>query len=770
MSAPGRRGRSLEGSFTLSFAFLIVVSLAGTMWIVHSRTRGVLLAALESRGQAVAQSIGAVATPSLLAYNYAALQVAAERAVGGDVAYVVIHDKEGQVAGVAGRPPEAPGEGPPDGDPLTALQSRRLLVPDPAGPRIEVLEAVVPVHVDGVDEPWGTVRVGMRAAPVEAALHRLDLELVVIGLLLAAGAVGVGRWLARRISRPLRRLVEGTEALSSGDTSHRIPVSGPRELAELAQSFNTMVDRLRDKAFESTAYQQELAELNATLEQQVRRRTRELAESEAQYRSVVEHSPDSILIVQRGRVRFVNQAFEQIFRIPARDALAAGFALESLFDESCRSTLADRLEAWEEGRPQGPAMLVTLPHGGRPRELELRGSPIEFGSAPAAGCMLVDVTETRRLQAQLEDAQRLRALGELSSGVAHDFNNLLGAILGRAQLLRGRELGETVDSSLAVIERAARDGRETVRRIQEFARTRVDRPVDAVDLGQALLDALEMTRTFWTSDASRRNAHVDIVERVERGTVIRGNDHELREVFTNLIINAVDAMPDGGTLTLACRRDGEQVVADLEDSGRGMPEEVRRHLFDPFFTTKGPSGTGLGMSVVYGIVTRHDGTIDVTSSPGCGTRFTLSFPAADGVVAEADGADEGEPDAPRPRGRILVIDDEQPIADLLEDALSGDGHEVEVALSAPEGVRLAGERPFDLVLTDLGMPEMSGWEVASRIRSRENAPPVVLVTGWGTTITQDEIDEAGVLAVVHKPFEIAELLRTAGAALARRRR
>jgi CheY-like chemotaxis protein len=204
---------------------------------------------------------------------------------------------------------------------------------------------------------------------------------------------------------------------------------------------------------------------------------------------------------------------------------------------------------------------------------------------------------------------------------------------------------------------------------------------------------------------------------------------------------------------------GELVRVEVEDNGIGMTEEIRRHLFDPFYTTKGQSGTGLGMSVAYGIITRHDGAVEVETALGSGTRFLLSFPLSDpGRRDDVEEAVIAPPDA-RP-GRILVIDDEQPIAQLLEDVLRDEGHFVEVAVSGEEGLRLAAAGRYDLVLTDLGMPDMSGWEVASRIRARLPGVPVVLVTGWGTTLTQNEIDRSGVAAVVHKPFEIREVVET----------
>ena len=761
------RRRTLERSFAFTTALLVILVISASMLLVRYHVNASLARGLEARGRAVAQSIGAVATPSLLAYNYAALQIAAENAVGeADLVYVAIHDKEGAIAGMARAVAVERTSFPALPESISEPLARDVTVLDERGMKLPLLESVVPVRVDGVDQAWGTVRVGVSYDSIRAELRRLEVAMVLLGFVLAVVAVAVGRSIARRIVAPLQTLVEGTEALSSGNTTYRIPVTGTRELAELAEAFNLMMDRVQEKAGESIAYQNELAQLNATLEAQVRQRTRELEESEAQYRTLVEHSPDSILIVQGDRVRFVNRAFEETFGVCSRVATASEFRLESIFEPGYSEQVMTHLRAWERGDVTSPAMVLARDADQGIRELELRGSRTEYRGNPAAECLLVDMTEAKRLREELEDTERLRSLGELSSGVAHDFNNLLGAILGRVQLLRGSGFDSEVDGQLAVIEQAALDGRETVRRIQEFSRTRTDQPFAPVDLAEIIQDAIEITRTRWKVEAQRRNAVVEVCADLEEDLApILGNATELREVFTNLILNGVDAMPRGGKLKLRCYAWGSQVRAEVEDSGVGMTEAIRRHLFDPFFTTKGQSGTGLGMSVAYGIVTRHEGGIDVQTVVGSGTKFTLEFPAFTGERDECEGEEDAMPALVRP-ARILIIDDEPSIAELLGDALAGEGHTVEIAVSGSEGVELALASRYDLVLTDLGMPDVTGWEVAARIREETPEVPVILVTGWGTTISREEVERSGVAAVVHKPFEIRELLQTTAGVLA----
>ncbi len=755
-------GRTLEQSFSISTALLVLCVIGASMVVIQNRVRANMRRGLEARGAAIAKSIGAVATPSLLAYNYAALQMAAERAAGNDgVVFVAIEDKEGALAGLSGRAPsEAKGR-----NVVASLEDSSQDVEvsrkDGTGSRERVVEVSVPVRVEGVGVPWGRVRVGLSYDIVAAELRDLGIQLFLLGALLAAIAVLCGRWLARRIAAPLQDLAGGTEALAAGDLNHRIPVSGAKELSDLARAFNTMSDRLQEKACESQIFQDALERLNATLEQQVEERTHALKESTVQYKSLVESSPDSILIVQGGTVRFVNLAFTETFGIPESEALCPEFRLSRIFNPSSAALAGGRIAAWERDESPGPVEVLGQDAKGRTRHLELRGSRIEYQGSPAAECLLVDMTESKRLRERLAETEKLRALGELASGVAHDFNNLLGAILGRSQLLRRQGLSPQVDQNLAVIEKAAQDGRETVRRIQEFSRTRRDKNFEPVDLCEVLQDALEITKTRWKDDALLRKVSITPVFDPSVGLRISGNASELREVFTNLILNAVDAMPEGGRLEVSCRAEGDHVIATVADTGVGMTEGVRQNIFDPFFSTKGSSGMGLGMSVVYGIVTRHGGTINVDTAVARGTTFTLTFKATHEILVPVTGSDGAAlPQLLRP-GRILVVDDEPEVSEVVKEVLMMAGHEVDTAISGSVALQMIGLTAYDLVFTDLGMPGMSGWDVAESIHAVKPGLTVALVTGWGTSLDEVEASKRGVSAVVHKPFEIDELLSIA---------
>jgi GAF domain-containing protein/ActR/RegA family two-component response regulator len=372
--------------------------------------------------------------------------------------------------------------------------------------------------------------------------------------------------------------------------------------------------------------------------------------------------------------------------------------------------------------------------------------------------------EVEASQQRVIQGERLRALGELAGGVAHDFNNILAAVIGRAQLLLDQVDEPGLRRQLQVIEQAAMDGARTVRRIQEFTRMRRARPFHSVDVNQIAEEVVEVTRSRWRDEAQAQGVTYDIRLEPEPVGPVAGDPSELREALTNLVFNALDAMPRGGRVTVRTAMDGEHVTCTVTDTGVGMTEEVRRRVFDPFFTTKAEKGTGLGLSLVYGIVTRHGGEVDVQSQPGEGSTFIIRLPVGRGIPS-------GLPAAPLPRAapaRILVIDDEERVRETLVDLLSRQGHTVTACADGRTGLERFRAEPFDLVFTDLGMPRLSGWEVARQVKQCRPQTPVVLVTGWGDQIDPVEARAHGADYLVPKPFQTDEVHAVVARALAGR--
>ena len=357
--------------------------------------------------------------------------------------------------------------------------------------------------------------------------------------------------------------------------------------------------------------------------------------------------------------------------------------------------------------------------------------------------------EVEASQKQLVQAERLSALGEMAAGVAHDFNNLLAVVVGRAEILLAKGQDPNVARDIEIIRTAAWDGAHTVRRIQEFTRTRQTRPAGRVDIPELLRDVVELTRARWKDEAQSRGLAYDVV--VEGGPVppVAGISAELREVFMNLLINGLDAMPGGGQFVFRVSSDAESVIVAAEDTGCGMSDETRRRVLEPFFTTKGARGTGLGLAVSWGIVKRHGGTIEIESTLGMGSVFMIRLPiSVDDLAPEASAS----PSLPGRSGRVLVIDDEMEVRCVLRDMLAPCGHSLLEADSAEAGLALLESEMVDVILTDISMPGMSGWDVAAACQRRFPHIPLGFVTGWGDRLDEQETARAGVRFIVSKPF------------------
>jgi signal transduction histidine kinase/ActR/RegA family two-component response regulator len=368
-----------------------------------------------------------------------------------------------------------------------------------------------------------------------------------------------------------------------------------------------------------------------------------------------------------------------------------------------------------------------------------------------------------RSQAQLVQTERLRALGEMAAGVAHDFNNLLAVILGRSELLLRRVQDPDVAQGLALVRRAAQDGADTIRRIQEFTRTRQSRPFERVTLLDVVREVVELTRPRWKDEAQSQGIQYDVV--VDGDTPpIAGRPEELREVFTNLLRNALEAMPSGGRCRVTLAGGGDAVSVSVSDTGVGMSDDVRRRVFEPFFTSKGPRGSGLGLAVSWSIVSRHGGTIEVQSAPGRGSTFTVRLPIPSALPGAHDPANAG---IVAGSARILIIDDEPEVRGVLADMLTEAGFTVAKAADGVAGLRRCEQERFDLVLTDISMPALSGWDVAAACRQRFPALPIGLVTGWGDQLDPERVGASGIKFVIAKPFRADEVVQEIAKALGR---
>jgi signal transduction histidine kinase len=393
--------------------------------------------------------------------------------------------------------------------------------------------------------------------------------------------------------------------------------------------------------------------------------------------------------------------------------------------------------------------------------------------------LLTTLSELERRDEQLRRSGRLSALGELASGVAHDFNNLLAGILGNTQLLLMDELDVERRRMLDVIEQAAQDGATTVRRIQEFARQSERQAEETVNLVDVIDGALAITRPRWHNLAQREGRDIQVRREISAPLLVNGHAAELRELLINLIINAIDALPSGGDLTLRLleridRLNGVEwtpaapaslatqrrmAVLEVSDSGVGIPPALHERIFDSFYSTKlAGKGSGLGLAMCRQIAARHNGRIELNSAVGQGTTFRVLLPSAQ-QAAQAAPVAEALP--PSPALRVLVVDDDPAVREVLSRVLRRAGHSVIGVASAEEALDRFAPLQYDLLFTDLSLAGMDGATLLQQVRARDPRIAAVIVTGWGK-LEAGQHQMLGAAAVLTKPFNVSQVLQIVG--------
>ena len=480
--------------------------------------------------------------------------------------------------------------------------------------------------------------------------------------------------------------------------------------------------------------------------------------------AAIEQAAEGIVIVDAdGVIEYVNPAFEAKSSFSRAEAvgrdlrsLMTGAALDEYFTNAL--TTAQRGETWQ-GRFGWPRK------DGKVLETDVSASPVRDSSGAIVSfvVLLRDVSDQVALQAQLIQAQKMEAVGRLAGGVAHDFNNLLQAMFSLTQLIHGqRHDPERVATLVRDLEHEVKRGVSLTRQLLLFSRREAARP-ERLDLNEVVGSAATLLRRL-----VRENVIV-AVELARDTLPIEADSGQLDQVLMNLAVNASDAMPEGGRLTIRTgAHDHAQVWLAVEDTGHGIPEEVRERIFEPFFTTKETGkGTGLGLSVAHGIVAQHGGRIELTSSIGQGSTFTVVLPwAVSGAKPAVESASVGGQDLPIGKGeRVLVVEDEDVARGALRDILAALGYEVHAVGCGEEAGELPAEPPFDVLLSDLMLPGIAGPDLARGMKERWPALRVILMSGY----TEDEVVRRGIVEgsvrFLQKPFDMASLAREVRAAL-----
>lgn len=589
-----------------------------------------------------------------------------------------------------------------------------------------------------VEFPMATV-----TAPARAFLLR---TVWIGGLLLVLGAA-MAVPLARRIVAPLRELSAASEAIADGDYAQRVDIAGGGEIGTLADAFNRMA-----------------AEIEAARASDLRRRAAAEAarsHSDEYFRALVEHSLDMVVVVNRdGTVRFANSS--------SQEHLALGRV------GATRPSLLDRIHPGDRDRiaaelraPRGDTW--ELEFGCRADDddawLQMRGVACDLQHNPVISGVLLnlhDVTRHRELEDELRQAHKMEAVGRLAGGIAHDFNNLLAAITGSLDLVRleqtlTEEGRRDLDEATSAASRAA----DLVRQLLAFGRRQAIEPT--------VLDP-----THVIAGISRMLSRV-VGERItvrteldaEAGQV-KVDRNQLEQVLMNLAVNARDAMPEGGTLVLqtngipAAGGEPAKVAIAVSDTGVGMDAATRSRIFEPFFTTKPEgSGTGLGLSTVYGILSQSGGAIRVESEPGAGSTFVIEFPRSEAAPeVDAIPADLRLPSTGHER--ILVVEDQKSVRRVVERVLRSVDYDVVSVATLAAGLE-AIERgdDHDLLLTDVGLPDGRGTDLADRAHELRPDMRVLLMTGYDS----QRVEERLRYPVIEKPFTLSELVDRVGEVL-----
>jgi len=641
----------------------------------------------------------------------------------------------------------------------------------------------------------------------------------------------LGRSLQQQISRPLQTLGRAALAVSEKrDYSVRAPKLGNDELGALTDAFNHMLDQLTNDITERQAFgtrlQRHLSRLD--LLHRITRAVGERQDLRSIFQVVIRHLEEDVpvdfgciclydpheeiltvtSVGARSRETALELALTEKARVPVdRNGLSRCVRGELVYEPDIAASAYPFPSTLAKG---GLRALVAAPLRAESRVFGVlvaaRRQPESFSSGDCE--FLRQLSEHVALaahQAQLYDAlqlayenlrqsqetvvqqERLRALGQMASGVAHDINNAISPIALYTESLLEREptLSERARSYLTTIQTAIHDVARTVSRMREFYRPQEGHAALAkIELDRVVRGVLELTQARWRDLPQERGAVIELkTDFVRPPAVIMGAENEIRDALTNLIFNAADAMPDGGTLTVRTKSvvrqakgaaeaeaPAEVVCLEVSDTGVGMDPETRRRCLEPFFTTKGERGTGMGLAMVYGMAQRHRAELEIDSVPGEGTTVRLVFPAA--PAAEEETVRQLALGLPVRPMRILIVDDDPIIIESLRETLRGDAHRVTAAdggqagIDAFEAARANGEA-FELVITDLGMPYVDGRRVAAAIKAASPNTPVVLLTGWGQRLMAENEVPPHVDRVLNKPPRLKEL-RAALAELGRR--
>ena len=354
---------------------------------------------------------------------------------------------------------------------------------------------------------------------------------------------------------------------------------------------------------------------------------------------------------------------------------------------------------------------------------------------------------------QMANIETLAAMADMTSGLAHEFNNIIGGIVGRVQLMKMKLQDEGLTGDLQKVESLALEGAKTVKRIQEFSLGTKYKNLEPVDLCQVIEGCFSPNRASWQKLAEIKRVTVKRKFAFAEA-LVDGSAEDLETAVTKLIENAVEHSPSNTEVLVTIEGDERGIMVAVADHGPGISDAIKKKVFYPFFSTKNSPRAGLSLATVHGIVVRHGGKIDFESSPQTGTTFRIFLRRPDEYdeISEISNRHKGDREL-----AILVVDDDEQIREILADMLAMDGHETVTCADGPSALQSLEHRDFDLMITDLGMPGMSGLELSGAVHRQYPDMPIAMITGWGTQLSEDEIAHKGIKTILSKPFHLKDV-------------
>ncbi len=492
-----------------------------------------------------------------------------------------------------------------------------------------------------------------------------------------------------------------------------------------------------------------------------------LRRSESNLSNIINNIGDPVFVKDKNNVLLiVNDAFCKLFGLSREDIIGKSLA-EDVSEEERINFLRIDKEVLLTGVENITEEFLTVRKGEtltistrKTRYIDNEGNKFIIG-------VMRDITEAKKAHIALIESQRLGAIGEMTSSIAHDFNNSLQAIYGNIELaMAENDISETTKYYLDTIKKMVNDTAFRVQLLQRFGGNKIIKnKVSKINLNNLIEEVILQSRPIWKEEIEKKGLSITITTQFTSLSEISGNDADLRSAFFNIIKNSVEAMPKGGNITIQTTEKEDKIFISISDNGIGMNDQIKARIFQPFYTTKGyEQGRGLGMSGVYSIVKEHDGEIYVKHTiQGVGSTIEMVLPINNEMADHQLHLSENETkEHPKPEIKkqlnILWVDDNEAIrtnASLMLDMM---GHQTHTASSGKQAIQLMQSNQYDVVFSDIGMPEMNGWQLAEYISEQFNQSiTVIIVSGWGAEINEEQSKKHNVLSVISKPFDMNQI-------------